>query len=75
MSPSLPQLETGTEIGNERKVLGPHEAKCRLLHGKTVEAIQICIRCRRKYPLKQNRKTCPFCSGLLIAKIMVAKEK
>jgi rRNA maturation endonuclease Nob1 len=75
MPSSLPQPEAGTEIGNERKVQGSHEVKCTLLQGKIVEGIQVCIRCRRKYPLKQGRKSCPSCSGLLIAKVTLIKEK
>jgi rubrerythrin len=75
MSSSLAQAEVGTEIRNEHKIRNLHEANSRLLQGKIVESVQICIRCGRKYPLKQGRKSCPFCNGLLIAKIMVIKDK
>ncbi|MDI6691065.1 MAG: hypothetical protein QME50_04245 [Candidatus Bathyarchaeota archaeon] len=49
------------------------EAHHRMPDGKLIETVQICLRCRRKFPFKRSRKHCPRCQGLLRTKAMVLK--
>jgi rubrerythrin len=47
-----------------------HETEGTIPSQKVI-VIQVCIRCGQELAFKQGRKSCPHCSGLLIAKTMV----
>jgi rubrerythrin len=40
---------------------------------KLIEKVQICMRCGKKFPLKEGRKSCPRCQGLLRTTTMIRK--
>ncbi len=47
------------------------KAHYRMLDEKLIETVQMCPRCGRKFPLKQGRKHCPHCQGLLKVKNVI----
>jgi DNA-directed RNA polymerase subunit RPC12/RpoP len=48
-----------------------HETEGTTVSKKVIIILQVCIRCGQEFAFKQGRKSCPHCSGLLIAKTMV----
>jgi DNA-directed RNA polymerase subunit RPC12/RpoP len=63
----------------EIKKAGGHEddgeeANTSILNGKLIAPMQVCIRCRKEFPLRRGRKSCPHCSGLLITKTMIRRQ-
>jgi rRNA maturation endonuclease Nob1 len=49
------------------------ETAQRMLNGKSITLVQVCLRCKREFPCNKRRRLCPVCAGILRTKITILK--
>jgi len=57
-----------------REKIGSASLKQAALDEKFIQSLQVCTNCGATFHLKQGRKSCPHCLGLLVVKITIDKK-